>query len=161
MAATNASSALLSRGSSVMLKSLRDESLNGHVGKILGFNADSERYSVAVAGRQLAVKKANLCPWADIAESHRNSKRMYRYGDECWRPDCAFSHCDEHARASKWLDHWQSLQLLLDCEGSDDKKVIADPPFLHGDTLDCAPQLRSTSASKTHVLRFRCSCGKH
>ena len=100
-------------GSEALLCGLQDPHLNGKHGVILGHCPENSRWAVQVGERCVAVKEDNLKP----VDGCKNGKdrRMCRYGDRCWRPNCRFSHRCEQARSEKWAKAWSTL---LDSESA-------------------------------------------
>ena len=90
----------------VMLTGLKEEHLNGKIGEVVKFEAETGRYGIKVDGRRIAIKPHNLLALKTLK---KKPVKLCKFGRACWRPDCHFVHEDEHSRAAHWRKHWQRL----------------------------------------------------
>ena len=122
-------SSSLCAGLRVVLRGLQGplaDKLNGSEGVLRNLDKQSGRWVVNIDGiGHKKIKSENVIPLktsgADTSgtQFHHLSprshvRRMCRFGNSCWRPNCHFCHADEEGRRQRWACFWTEPRSQLD-----------------------------------------------
>ena len=101
-------SSLLTRfraGSSVVVAGLQTSSeLNGKIGTVGKYDSNSKRWEINVHGvgfKKIRAENLQLIPPLP------RKRRLCKFGQQCYRPDCWFTHTDEGARRAHFANIWR------------------------------------------------------
>ena len=142
-------------GMRVELRALQSKPhLNGQRGRIVSYEAEKQRWGVKVDSveQTMSLKTVNLCALGS-GKSGSGTKRLCRYGEKCYRPDCHFHHVDATGRCKHFADAWQDL--LRRC--ADVETSVDTPPSSHINLGSVITTLREDLACQKEQLTKSCA----
>ena len=113
---------------------------------IQNWSEAKNRWAVQLNDRCVAVKEDN-CVLADVTEVCKH-RRMCRYGDRCWRPNCHFAHRCERSRAERWAKAWE---LLVGSRCPEFSNLIADDADANTGGVNYEKSIASSDNSNVHA----------
>ena len=136
--------ASLRRGGSVEIINLRKfPLLNGKTGKLGKFDNASSRWEVQIPDMaSKLIKSENLKPLGSLSG---RKKRLCRYGQACYRPECWFEHGDAVARCGHFAELWQQM---LDVDMTPHGGLDSDALASHADVCSQLTTMRSLAEAK-------------
>ena len=148
-------------GSTVeVLGLLSSATLNGKRGTLGKYDTDSARWEVRL--EDVGSKKIKPDNLREVTPLHARRRRLCRYGERCYRPECWFEHSNDYQRCERNAALWQALlQGSQATQSSDVHELVALPKTdtvleslkdsiaLHEERIKCS--MADIAALKTHV----------